>query len=80
MSLIADFLFLAVVLGLFILIFYRILGSPRRGRNRGTDAADREAAADYAAAQPHQGRRSGQRSDGHGADDGGGGDGGGGGD
>ncbi|MBA4171267.1 MAG: hypothetical protein C0511_01095 [Hyphomicrobium sp.] len=76
MSLIADILFLAVVLGLFILIFWRLLGGRRRGRSRGTDAADREAATDYAAAQPHQGRRSGQR-DGHGADDGGGGDGGG---
>lgn len=78
MSSFGDFLFLAVVLGLFIAIFWKVLGGPRRRRRRGPNAVDRDAEADYVAAQPHQGRRGGGRTDGDGANDGdGGGDGGG---
>ncbi|PPD29140.1 MAG: hypothetical protein CTY20_07295 [Hyphomicrobium sp.] len=77
MSLIADILFLAVILGLFILIFFRILGRPGRRRNRGTRSSDGDAGADDAVAGPHHGRTRGGSGGGYGAGEGQGGDGGG---
>ncbi|MEQ1712679.1 MAG: hypothetical protein ABL908_14935 [Hyphomicrobium sp.] len=81
MSSLADILFLGVLVGLFITIFWKVLGGSHNG-HRGPNAANRDAQTDYVAAQPHQVRRGRGRSDGDGSNDGdgGGGDGGGGGD